>query len=155
MYVSTVQVKISRIFPPDRRPDRTRKLTDGAGEVEGAVTGDAGADPGHLLLYPGLVLDAARHVGPRAVLLTLRHVVPAARAHHGARVAHVGLGAVAGEPGTRDELPRLPLGITLRKKSFFQFILLISPPCQLMSLTLNLCGYQFPLQHFKTTSYDN
>ena len=54
---------------PGGRPHRAGKLTDSAREVERAVAGDAGTQAGHLLLLPGLVLNAPRHICPRAVLL--------------------------------------------------------------------------------------
>ena len=74
---------------PDGRAHRARELAHGAGQVQGAVAGDAGADArhldqsevstgsrggcppitAHLLLYPRLVLDTPRHVRPGPVLL--------------------------------------------------------------------------------------
>ena len=53
------------------------------------------------------MLDAPGYVGPCAVLLALGHVVASEGAHHGAGVAGVGLGAVAGDAGTGDELTLL------------------------------------------------
>ena len=97
---------------PDGRPHRAGELTDSTREVKGAVARDAGTHPSHLLLLARLVLNTPRHVCPCAVLLALRHVVPAPRADHSARVTHIGLGAVAGKSGACDQLPGLPMGIT-------------------------------------------
>ena len=49
------------------------------------------------------MLDTAGHVGPAAVRLALGDIVPPPGTDHGAGVAHVGLGAVAGEPGARHQ----------------------------------------------------
>ena len=56
-------------YSPDGRPHRAGELTDSAREVERAVARDAGTQAGHLLLLPGLVLNAPRHICPGAVLL--------------------------------------------------------------------------------------
>lgn len=98
---------MSFVFP-DVRPGEAVELAEAARGVQGAVAGDAGADPGHLLLDAGLVLDAPGHVRPGAVLLALGHVVPPEGAHHVARVARVRLAAVPGEPRAGHQLPLGP-----------------------------------------------
>jgi len=87
----------------DGRSHRAGELTESSRKVEGAVARNTRAESCELLLYPGLVLDTAGHVGPAPVRLALGNIVPASGTDHGAGVTHVGLGAVTREPRAGDQ----------------------------------------------------
>ena len=89
---------------PDGGPKRTGKLTESSRKIQRTVSRNSRTNPSHLLLDTRLVLDTAGHVSPRAVLLTLGHVVTPTVAHDGARVTDIRLGTVSREAGTRDQL---------------------------------------------------
>jgi len=69
--------------------NRALKSAEAARQVKGAVAGHSWAKVRFLLLDAGVVLDAARDVGPGAVGLALWHIVPSPGAHHRACVTHI------------------------------------------------------------------
>jgi len=81
---------VQRAGGADLGPHGALEGAEPAGQVEGAVAGDAGAHARHLLLDPRLVFYAARLVRPRAILLTLGDIVPPTCADYQACVTRVG-----------------------------------------------------------------
>ena len=96
--------EIMILFKPDGGSKRTGKLTESSRKIKGTVPRNSRTNPSHLFLDTRLVLDTSGHVSPRAVLLTLGHVVAPTVAHDGTRVTDIRLGTVAREAGTRDQL---------------------------------------------------
>jgi len=69
--------------------NRALKSAEAAWQVEGAVAGHPRAKVRLLLLNARVVLDAAWDIGPGAVGLALRHIVPAPGTHYCAGIAHI------------------------------------------------------------------